>query len=1123
MATDHICCLCNENLAAQPSIELLASRHYPHDHIATDEKHFLCADCFGQQHAKRGCEPCFKCPHRNKDKHCCKGVVIGHRVHKFRSRGDRNIRFGRKTPGRAEYIAQPHEQWDPVRFYAVKCHDEPIPPPIVPNAKRSDVQISLAFADQGRNHRAFSVNVPTDLKPEEYPEKTKETLIYIMRMLFNVYSQGDTNEEVQKLDIISAKDLPFAALQDDSFLFKAVVALATGSTKAEIIKVGSNQAQVRTYTGLWVATEMIRRSRQKNPGILQKLIAKLLSSCQVPDQVKDTLSMLKISASRETQRLDDIKQVNYKLLRGWDLTGKRYWVVFVTYDNLGFRILGAKAGYDQYVFIQVHFISAEQLQELGFYQPRTSEKPPISRVRKTWEELKDELTPDSILPTKNDYAILGEQILSQIEYFLPILHRFPTLEESEKIVNDHPEHFESDTKLSVSHGISQRIKCSEDRTASLEVQQAEEEPVQLASGNSDELRSKPTMFDLRGQDIRPDVPLHADLNKTETVKGLVNGALDMRQKFLDQPLTEEDEKMETDEPPLMEDFGIPIGGDGAPCNTFIGLERQEPEKYAGVSSHAGGFHMLLNCLQKCGARFGETHLREFLDPFRSSDKKKDWFLNPGDPGQTLQEQPEMVAAHYIVAARKVAELKAGEKISATDVHDHMLARAKDDDHCMVVLMWLHMTAVADVLRDSERENDPELFRSGAKLALVLYAKCGAPKYMRMGFYYWLKWQMASDAERILHDKFFFTKKTVGGKYVFFDRFQEWFNKEVRVYLGKHKRQNQYKLCVHAALLMGDRKKVQAGSLYGDPGTNDDTAVDLSKEINITTILCHQIVLVERLNLWGLGPVCVGKKGKESEPDKFVDPSGEFALNPELLFDITSGERFLKERFAATYLDTDGKPTEEIEKKFPPKQTTVLSQDLEKEKKEEILRCTSDKALKLQPLKTATKRFLANRLRMLFVDYGTELGNLPEGVKSLAFDSKRDDLLDGLARVHGVLKSVDSWEDDERSRIEEKYRSASGYADKKRKEEELKHDFYSFPDYVREEFAKRKYWVSCDEYQVEEGANDGDDSVGSPNDDWNEQDCENFNSADRTPDPKRRPDYNMGRTPELDIWDDDGSV
>lgn len=69
-------------------------------------------------------------------------------------------------------------------------------------------------------------------------------------------------------------------------------------------------------------------------------------------------------------------------------------------------------------------------------------------------------------------------------------------------------------------------------------------------------------------------------------------------------------------------------------------------------------------------------------------------------------------AHYVTAARHLSKKKNEEKneeaVSAVDVHNHMLEGSAEHIMCKVTLMWLHFVAVADMIRDSEKENDPEL-------------------------------------------------------------------------------------------------------------------------------------------------------------------------------------------------------------------------------------------------------------------------------------------------------------------------------------------------------------------------------------------------------------------------------
>ena len=68
-----------------------------------------------------------------------------------------------------------------------------------------------------------------------------------------------------------------------------------------------------------------------------------------------------------------------------------------------------------------------------------------------------------------------------------------------------------------------------------------------------------------------------------------------------------------------------------------------------------------------------------------------------------------------------------------------------------------MTANSDMMRDSEREDLPELYRLLARLAMLLYAKTSAPKYLWMTIYYFVWWQTCSDADKKLYNNFFYKK------------------------------------------------------------------------------------------------------------------------------------------------------------------------------------------------------------------------------------------------------------------------------------------------------------------------------------------------------------------------------
>ena len=90
----------------------------------------------------------------------------------------------------------------------------------------------------------------------------------------------------------------------------------------------------------------------------------------------------------------------------------------------------------------------------------------------------------------------------------------------------------------------------------------------------------------------------------------------------------------------------------------------------------------------------------------------------------------MTDPHFVDAARKLSKIKNRAPISAIDVDDHMLERAKDRNLCMVVLMNLRMTEVGNLIKDSEtegRKGNFELFLCGVRLASLLFVTTHAVK------------------------------------------------------------------------------------------------------------------------------------------------------------------------------------------------------------------------------------------------------------------------------------------------------------------------------------------------------------------------------------------------------------
>ena len=269
--------------------------------------------------------------------------------------------------------------------------------------------------------------------------------------------------------------------------------------------------------------------------------------------------------------------------------------------------------------------------------------------------------------------------------------------------------------------------------------------------------------------------MHADLNKKQSVENLTKGSLKLRDAILEVSPSKNDPL--TNEDPIMCHHGIGQGSDGSPSYSFHTLKDVNPEQYKDTHIHSGPFHKHLKSLNALGKMFSYTHLWHCLHKHRDTDDKKSFYLFPGDPGQTLIEQPEMTAPHYVAAARAYSK-NSGKSISSVGVHDWMLERAGQFDICHAILMWLHFVEITNMIQQSEGLNDPELYRTGATLALLLFAKTHCTKYVRIAFEEFVWWETSSDADQKLKDSFYFTKKTKGGKTIFFDRFVEWINKDI---------------------------------------------------------------------------------------------------------------------------------------------------------------------------------------------------------------------------------------------------------------------------------------------------------------------------------------------------------
>jgi len=507
----------------------------------------------------------------------------------------------------------------------------------------------------------------------------------------------------------------------------------------------------------------------------------------------------------------------------------------------------------------------------------------------------------------------------------------------------------------------------------------------------------------------------------------------------------------------MEDHGICQGCDGSPAYAFHTLKSDNARKYENTFLHSGSFHMHMKTLNAIGTMFSSTHLWHCLDIYRDTDKKKEFYLFPSDPGQTILEQPEMALPHYVAAARSLSAQDNNKEISAIDVHEYMLERACHYNICHIILMWLHFVEISNMIQYSEGWNDPELCRTGATLAMLLYAKTHCTKYIRIGFEQYVWWKTSSEADKILRDKFYFTKTTSRGKTIWFDRFVEWVNKDIRSYLGKYKKPNQELLMTRTSLLMTERLRRKGEDCIESrkhKQNHDDKPIQIDKDIAISPIFCSQLDLVYRHNFWGEGPVRVGEDNDQQDSTSFQDPSGAYELNPKLLFLVTDAEDALQWKFRGCYL-ADPSEREEHAKydsqfyKVPPR-----IEDMEQDKEDEMTRLTSTKAEDIKNV--CTKEYMKKRAKNLEEEY--------EFLKQCENPKSGDDKIrwaEHLAAYHkNIIDSDKNFVHDTQSRIDTMH-SINLQTHEQDKLRELSKPFYRFTEESRKGFISSTYEIDCE--------------------------------------------------------------
>jgi hypothetical protein len=296
--------------------------------------------------------------------------------------------------------------------------------------------------------------------------------------------------------------------------------------------------------------------------------------------------------------------------------------------------------------------------------------------------------------------------------------------------------------------------------------------------------------------------------------------------------------------------------------------------------------------------------------------------------------------------------------------------------------------------------------------------------------------------------------------------------DLREYLGKHAKHNQELLLTRTAMLLEERKRDRKETRIF---TSQDTRTKSDHtKLAISPILCHQLILIEKIGLWkGEDDIYVGSKDTWKAQTILTDPSGENELNVQILFEISQAEKQIMDYFDTYYLSGELNQVARSEKDVSFRKTPVLLESVTQARNDEVTRQTSTEPKTLEAL--CTKEYMQSELLSLCNQFETVEREIADAIPR---NAKKYEYCKLLAKAHQILIDDDEDEDGSyvqfvKDEIDNGSLPCRGFADPSKKAEELKHPFYTFPKEVYDSYKSKmriEYEMDDkeDEFELEPG-------------------------------------------------------
>ena len=205
---------------------------------------------------------------------------------------------------------------------------------------------------------------------------------------------------------------------------------------------------------------------------------------------------------------------------------------------------------------------------------------------------------------------------------------------------------------------------------------------------------------------------------------------------------------------------------------------------------------------------------------------------------------------------------------------------------------------------------------------LLYAVTNATNYVPLNTAERVRWACASEAERRVHEEFVFTKLTANGRSIFADRWFEWSQRDIRLFVGKlvyrgykTRLRRVVKALPHLVQLRQRATRINGSGSLVHPHANvgrRDVAAATAEQAAVAASRCTigttpafklTLLALQKTKLWERGATVRDVKGNAPSPGSdFVSLDGK-PLNPALLGAMDEGRRRLAVYYRIFYLDT----------------------------------------------------------------------------------------------------------------------------------------------------------------------------------------------------------------------------